>query len=305
MVRESEGCVDLHLHTTRSDGTMSPSEVVQYASYKGLRAIAITDHDTVCGNEEAILEGRRLGVEVIPGVELSILFHPGEFHLLGYFVDYRNREFHSSLSLLRERRRQRNPQIITKLADIGIYLNIHEIERIAPNENVGRPHIAEAMVKAGYVSCAQEAFDRYLKKDGPAYVPKEFLTPTEGIALIKRYGGIPVLAHPHTLELNTMEKFTRFVGLLRDAGLEGIEIWYSGNSPRKVAIYRELADRYGLCVTGGSDFHGNVKPGVELGTGRGQMKLSYAIVSGLKERLPDTHHYFERPFRSMWSALHR
>lgn len=304
VLKELEGCVDLHLHTTRSDGTMTPAEVVQYARMKGLRAISITDHDTVGGNEEAIEEGRRLGVEVIPGVDLSIAFQPGEFHLLGYFIDYENRELQRSLGNLREHRRMRNPQIVQKLAQMGIVLNLQDIQRTSPNENVGRPHIAAAMVEAGYVQTVQEAFDRYLKKDGPAYVPKEYLTPEQGIAMIHRHGGIPVLAHPHTLEIGTLEKIGGIIERLCTYGLMGIEVWYSGNSPRKSAIYKSLATRHGLCMTGGSDFHGDVKPGIELGTGRGRLKLSYSIVVELKKRLPETHPLFEKPFRRLWELLH-
>jgi len=297
------GFVDLHLHTTRSDGSMSPSEIVAYAKAKGLRAIAITDHDTASGNEEAILEGKRTGIEVIPGVELSICFPHGELHMLGYFIDYDSPALHTTLLELREHRKRRNPLIIQKLADLGLRLNLPEIQRKANNGNVGRPHIAAAMVEAGYVANVKDAFNLYLRKDGPAYVPKEMLTVLDGLQLIRQYGGLPVLAHPQTLEFERFDDLAAFARSLKDQGLAGIEAYYQGQSEIS-RRFAELADREGLCKTGGSDFHGMFKSNIEIGTGRGTARWPYQLVEELKARLPQTHPFLSREPAKFRQWLH-
>ena len=298
-----KGWVDLHLHTTRSDGSMNPSEIVGYAKTKGLRAIAITDHDTASGNEEAILEGVRQGVEVIPGVELSICFPHGELHILGYFIDYDSPALHATLLELREHRKRRNPLIIQKLADLGMPLDLAVIRRRANNGNVGRPHIATAMVESGYVATIKEAFNLYLRKDGPAYVPKEKLTAVEGLQLIRQYGGLPVLAHPQTLEFERFELLEAFARTLREHGLAGIEAYYQGQSAQS-RRFADLADRLDLCKTGGSDFHGLYKGNIEIGTGRGTARWPYQLVEELKARLPRTHPFLSRETAKVRPWLH-
>lgn len=263
---------------------MTPEEIVTYARIKGLAAIAITDHDTVSGNEEALREGRRQGLEVFPGVEVSILVPRGELHMLGYFIDHTDEDLHRQLSTLREHRKRRNPLIIQKLANLGIHLDLQEIRERVNNGNIGRPHIAATMVKAGYVRSIKDAFDRYLKKDGPAYVPKEILTAEEGIQLIRHNGGIPVLAHPYSLEIDDPDELFEYVRRLKEKGLEGIEAFYLGSSKQLFRLYEKIADRLGLCKTGGSDFHGMDKPGIEIGTGRGTERLPYRLAEDLKAR---------------------
>jgi predicted metal-dependent phosphoesterase TrpH len=297
------GFVDLHLHTTRSDGSMSPTELVVYAKTKGLRAIAITDHDTASGNEEGILEGKRQGVEVVPGVELSICFPHGELHMLGYFIDYESPALHTTLLELREHRKRRNPLIIQKLAKLGMPLNLQEIRRRVNNGNVGRPHIAAAMVEAGYVPTIKEAFNLYLRKDGPAYVPKEKLTAIEGLQLILQFGGLPVLAHPQTLEFGRFEDLAAFVRALKEHGLAGIEAFYQGSSEHS-RRFSALADHLDLCKTGGSDFHGSFKSHIEIGTGRGTSRWPYQLVENLKTRLPQSHPFFQRESAKFRPWLH-
>ncbi len=278
------GYIDLHLHSTFSDGALTPAQLVHHALDAHLRAIAITDHDTVDGNAEALAEGRERGLEVIPGVELSIAYSQGELHILGYYVDHLDPALHEELLRLREYRRRRNPQIIRKLADLGIELNLEAIRQKINNGNVGRPHIAAAMVEAGHVRSVKEAFNRYLRKDGPAYVPKEMLSAPDGIQLVRRFGGIPVLAHPHTLEIRDPAELDDFVGRLKADGLGGIEAYYLSDSRCPVEFYREIAQRFDLCLTGGSDYHGPVKPEVAIGTGRGKTRLPYHLVEELKAR---------------------
>jgi predicted metal-dependent phosphoesterase TrpH len=275
------GYIDLHLHTTRSDGSMSPAEIVMHAKYEGLVAIAITDHDTVSGNEEAILEGRRQGIRVIPGIELSISFGQGELHLLGYYMDYQNEELHKCLVEIRSHRKRRNPLIIQKLKNLGFDLNLQEIRRKANNGNVGRPHIAAAMVEANYVSSYKEAFDLYLRKNGPAYVPKEIMTVGEGISLIRRFGGIPVLAHPMTLDYRSFRDLRTFITHLAKKGLGGIEVYHPGASTRQIQILENIARQLDLCITGGSDFHGLELNTAEAGNGRGIARLPSLLLDSL------------------------
>lgn len=280
--------VDLHLHTDRSDGSMSPAQVVAHSKLRGLRAIAITDHDTVSGDGEAIIEGGRQGVEVIPGVELSIVFQPGEFHLLGYYLDFTDAGLLARLEELRERRKKRNPLILCKLRELGISLDIGEIRDRAGNGNVGRPHIAAAIVSAGRAKSVQDAFDRFLKKGGPAYVPKEILTPQEGISLIQSHGGVPVLAHPSTLEIGSAQRLYEFVKNLKRWGLKGVEVYYGGGARRKTQVAKSVAKRLGLCMTGGSDFHGASKPNIEIGSGRGDLMVDYEAVEQIRSCIPAT-----------------
>lgn len=261
---------------------MSPAEIVMHAKYEGLVAIAITDHDTISGNEEAILEGRRLGLRVIPGIELSISFGQGELHLLGYFIDYQNEELQKYLVEIRSHRKRRNPLIIQKLKNLGFDLNLQDIRRKANNGNVGRPHIAAAMVEARYVATYKEAFDLYLRKNGPAYVPKEILSIGEGIHLIRRFGGVPVLAHPMTLDFKTIRDLRAFIAQLKEKGLGGIEVYHPGASSRQVQVLENIARHLELCITGGSDFHGLELNSAEGGLGHAIARLPSILLDSLE-----------------------
>jgi len=271
-----------------------------YAKYKGLKAIAITDHDTVSGNDEALLEGRRQGVRVIPGVEISISFKQGELHLLGYFIHHQNPAFQKRLFELREHRKRRNPLIIQKLTNMGIELDLQKIRRKANNGNVGRPHIAAAMLEGNHVSCLKEAFDLYLRKNGPAYVPKEILTVSEGITLIREFGGVPVLAHPATLDFNNHEDIFLFISQLKEKGLKGIEVYHSGASSEQVRRLKWIATQLGLCMTGGSDFHGLELNTTDSYSGRDMARLPYRLLEELENTLPSTNPFWEPYSGSSW-----
>lgn len=277
--------VDLHVHTTASDGALAPREVVQRARQLGIKAIAITDHDTLQGIQEALEEGRKSGVEVVPGVELSVDFPRGTCHLLGYFVDPQNGKLRKILSIVQRSREERNYKMLEKLKALGFELTMDEVKSFSKDGQICRPHFALAMVKRGYVTSVEEAFDRYLKKGGPAYVEKFKLSPGRALRAICEARGISVLAHPYTLEMSE-EELKVFIGKLKELGLQGIEVYYPDHTPQQVALYLALAREFDLVPTGGTDFHGpTVKEDIELGRGKGDLLLPYELLEGLKKRL--------------------
>jgi len=272
--------IDLHTHSTESDGSMSPRELVRHAGKCGLTAIALTDHDTIEGVPEAVIEGEKSSIEVIPGVEISVLFKP-EMHILGYFFgnDYLN--ILPVLDELKRKRNERNPKIVNKLNEMGFDISMEEVVREAGGTIVARPHIAKVLTKKGYVGSVSEAFDRYLSSGRPAYFRKEKLTPEEGIRVITEAGGIPVLAHPVHLDMN-MSQLDRLLDSLATSGLKGIEAVYPDNTETDTGNLLRLALKHKLLPTGGSDFHGHYKPDIDIGKGRGNLRIPYAILEGLK-----------------------
>jgi 3',5'-nucleoside bisphosphate phosphatase len=276
------GYVDLHLHTTASDGVLRPSELVRYAEKKGLQAIAITDHDTIEGLEEGLSEGERIGFEVISGVEISAKHSPGSMHLLGYFLDTRNPLLNERLQYLQKARAERNPKIIEKLNQLGVNITYEEVAKVSGGGQVGRPHFAHILIEKGYVRNFQEAFERYLKKGAPAYVEKVRFSADEALHFIKEAGGVSVLAHPRTLGFDKPSELEKFISQLVELGLKGMEVYYPEHSPSDVANYKALAGRYGLLMTGGTDYHGIEGNDLDVGIGRGEMKIPYSIVENLK-----------------------
>jgi len=277
--------IDLHVHTTASDGALSPREVVRRARELGLKAIAITDHDTIEGIEEALDEGRKAGVEVVPGVELSIDFPRGTCHLLGYFIDPQDPKLRDTLLIVQKAREERNWKMLERLKALGFELTMEEVKAFSRDGQICRPHFALAMVKRGYVASVEEAFERYLKKGGPAYVEKFKLSPKKAVAVIREAGGLPVLAHPYTLEMSE-DDLRAFTRKLKEIGLEGIEVYYPDHTPELVDLYLALARELDLVPTGGTDFHGpTVKGDIELGRGKGDLLLPYELLEGLKRRL--------------------
>lgn len=276
------GYVDLHLHTTASDGVKTPSEMVRYAKNKGLQAIAITDHDTIEGLEEGLAEGERIGFEVIPGIEISAEHSPGSMHLLGYFIDIRDSLLNERLKYLQKAREERNPRMVEKLNQLGVHITYEEVLKASGGGQVGRPHFAQVLIEKRYVKNFQEAFDRYLKKGAPAYVDKLRFTPAEAIRFIQEARGVAVLGHPNTLGLNGYGELERLITDLIKVGLKGIEVFYPEHSASEIDQYRGLAEKYGLVTTGGTDYHGIEKEGLDVGVGKGDMKLPYSIVERLK-----------------------
>ena len=276
------GYVDLHLHTTASDGVMSPSEMVRYAKAKGLQAISITDHDTIGGLEEGLAEGEKIGFEVIPGIEISAEHSPGSMHLLGYFFDIHDPTLNERLKYLQRAREERNPKMVEKLNDLGVDITYEEVLRASGGGQVGRPHFAQVLIEKRYVRNFQEAFERYLKKGAPAYVDKFRFTPRDAIHFITEARGVAVLGHPNTLGLNGYIELENLILNLLKEGLKGIEAHYPEHSSSEVAQFKALAERHGLILTGGTDYHGIEKESVDVGVGRGEMKLPYSLVETLK-----------------------
>ena len=278
----SMGYVDLHLHTTASDGVLSPSEIVRYAKVKGLQAIAITDHDTIEGCEEGLSEGKKIGFEVIPGIEISAEHSPGSMHILGFFLDIHHPFLNERLAYLQKARAERNPKIVEKLNRLGINITFEEVVKASGGGQVGRPHFANVLLEKEYVRSFQEAFDRFLKKGAPAYVDKLRFTSKEALHFINESKGVAALAHPNTLGMNGYSELEKLILRLVGEGLKGIEVYYPEHSAGEVAQYKTLAERYGLLMTGGTDYHGIEKNGLDIGVGRGDMKLPYSIVENLK-----------------------
>ncbi len=279
------GWVDLHIHTSASDGVLSPSRAVRYAKEKGLIAIAITDHDTIDGNAEALNEGGKVDLEVIPGVEISAQFDLGSMHILGFFIDIGNKALKERLSLLQEMRAKRNPQMVEKLKELGLEISYDEVLQASGGGQVGRPHFAQVLLKKGYINTMQEAFDRYLGKGAPAYVDKFRFDPKEAMGLIREARGIPVLAHPFTLHIPSPNQLNALLAELVQLGLKGIEVYYPEHTDYQISLYKDLAEKHGLLVTGGSDYHGIEPDKAEIGIGLGDMRLSYSMVEAMKKAL--------------------
>ena len=274
--------VDLHTHTTASDGKLTPSQLVRYAREKDLRAIAVTDHDTVEGTEEAVSAGKREGIEVVPGIEISVDYTPGSMHMLGYFITGGSHRLQEKLSLLQDSRADRNPKIIEKLNELGIAIDYDEVLKVSGGGQVGRPHIAQVLMQRGYTKTIQEAFDKYLGKGAPAYFDKFRLEAHDAISMIMDAGGIPVLAHPFTLYCKSSNDLEQLITQLVDHGLQGIEVFYPEHNKQQTAEYHLLAKRHNLLVTGGSDFHGAHMAGADLGGG--DVKIPYSLFENLKAR---------------------
>jgi predicted metal-dependent phosphoesterase TrpH len=244
--------VDLHLHTTISDGRLTPTELVRLAASKGLKVISVSDHDTTDGLAEAYqAAGEFPDLTIIPGIELSTDIPGDEIHLLGYFIQYKNKNFQGILQRFREGRLERGRLMVEKLASVGIHIDWERVQEIAGEGSVGRPHIALAMVEKGYFKEPKDAFAQYLGRNGLAYVERKKMTPEEGVQMLAQVGGVAVLAHPAQLvDLDSK------VAQLKAAGLMGMEVHYAMYTPDTIRYLSEVANRHGLIPCGGSDYHG-------------------------------------------------
>ena len=258
--------VDLHLHTTASDGQYPPEQVVRMAHERGVTFLAITDHDSVNGVEKARTAAAALGVGFVSGIEISTKGNR-ELHMLGYKIDSNNKELCDMCATFQRDRDERKYRILDYLREKGMPLSLEEVEMQAGGGLIARPHFARAMVKAGYVRDVRAAFDLYLGTPEFDRIERPKISPEHGIALIHRAGGVAVLAHPIQLKLED-DALDRFVGTLAEQGLDGLECYYSTHSPERRSYYLTLAGKYRLLITGGTDFHGEaVKPDIEIGTG--------------------------------------
>lgn len=278
--------VDLHVHTTASDGTDSPSEIVAKALAAGLKVIAITDHDSTEGVAEALVAARGTDLEVIPGIEVSTDVPHAEVHVLGYFVDVADEDLQRTLRLLRESRRGRARRMVDKLAELGVEIDWERVKELAGAGAVGRPHVAQAMVEKGYVAKTAEAFDRYIGRNGPAYVERYKLTPAEAVQLIRRAKGLPALAHPVVAgaaeQLGAELDLDALLAELKQAGLAAIECYYTGYPPEITDALLAKAHALDLVPTGGSDYHGSNLVGPVLGG----VYVPLESVAELRRRLP-------------------
>jgi predicted metal-dependent phosphoesterase TrpH len=247
-----DGKVDLHMHTTHSDGFYSTSEIVNKAKQKGLDAISITDHDSTNAIEEATVLGKELGIEVIPGVEISSEHNGKEVHILGYFFDHTNKEFARYLSFFREERVKRAERIVKKLESLGLHLTFDDIISVSKNSAIGRPHIAQAMVKRGLVSSYYEAFNKYIGNGCPAYEKKVHLSPESAYKIITDAGGLSFIAHPGFMQEDMLKE-------LIESGVDGIEVYHPSHPPQKIKFYKGIVSEYYLLESGGSDYHGGQK----------------------------------------------
>ncbi len=276
--------IDLHTHTTASDGVLAPRQLIELAAETGLCAVAITDHDTVDGIAPARRHARRIGMPFIPGIEISAEYSAtGTMHILGYFIDETTESFSEALAFLKRARRKRNPQILERLNHYGIDITMEDVLREAGSDQIGRPHFARAIVRKGFASSISEAFERFVKKGAPCYVNKERFTPQRAIELIRKAGGIPVIAHPKTLNIDFHRVLPRYLAELKEMGLMGLEAYYYNHSRSEEEYFLGLSRKLDILVTGGSDFHGDNKPKVVLGKGNGNLHVPRSVYDLLIE----------------------
>lgn len=279
--------IDLHTHSTCSDGSMTPAELVHHAKESGLCAMALSDHDTVSGVDEAMATGREFGIEVIPAIELSAV-SATETHILGYFIDPHAPELVHALGRIRDIRVERLTETCEMLRQHDIAVSMDEVRATAGGGVLCRAHIAKIMTEKGYAESPRDAFNRWLNVGCPCYSETQAITDEEAIALIRSAGGDAYLAHLHLTKLPD-DRLDAFVARLAAAGLHGLEGYYTDYTADMAEKYRALAKKYHLAISGGTDFHGSFKPHIAIGRGLGNMEIPYAVLAEMKKRHNDTH----------------
>jgi 3',5'-nucleoside bisphosphate phosphatase len=290
--------VDLHTHSTASDGTYSPTDLIRAAKAAGLVGIALTDHDTGNGLAEAAAEAQKQNIRFVPGIEISADYpSPGTLHILGHFIDPASEGLRKMSKILLEGRNARNPQIVERLNQLGAKITMQQVEGIAKEKVppgtpvvIGRPHIAEALVRANCVATIKQAFDVYLGTTGSAFFPKERLTPRQAIECIHDAGGLATVAHPVQLKADNPAHLATVINHLAEAGLDGLEVWHSDHDEKTTALMLDLATKYNLLPTGGSDFHGHHKADVLLGRGRRNVQVPVAVLDRLEAKWKQRRH---------------
>lgn len=278
------GLIDLHLHSTYSDGTNTPEELVALAAEAGLAAAVLTDHDTMEGTPRFLAAARAAGLRSLAGMEISADVPRRTVHLLAYGCDPAEPRLAAALARIRDGRAERNAHILEKLGRLGAPISMEEVRAEAGNaEVVGRPHIAAALVRRGFAEDRVDAFRRFLGRGAPAYAERYRLSPEEALSLVAGAGGVVSLAHPASTGYNPAE-LRRFVGRLAEHGLAGIECLYTGYLPNQVEEYVGLAREFGLLVTGGTDYHGDNKPGIRIGVAYGRLKVPLSAFEALEAR---------------------
>ena len=280
----NEVSIDLHTHSICSDGSDSPVELIDLAAAAGLRAISLTDHDTVTGLAAAAARAAELDIEFMPGIELSC--HTGDrtIHLLGYNFDTTNLALVASLANQQRSRTERNTLLVERLAALGYFVTLEEIEAHANGGTVGRPHVAAVLMKHGYVNSIEHAFDELLAQGKPAYVERRELPASDAISLIHEAGGAAIWAHPTRSKAFDENHFRSTLDELVDSKLDGFECWYSRFTPDHRRQMARIARKYELIATGGSDYHGAYKPDLNVGTGTGDLHIPYEVFEELRQR---------------------
>lgn len=278
--------IDLHTHSTSSDGSLTPTQLVELAATIGLEAIALTDHDTLDGIRPAQEAASAAGIELIPGVELSLDWDRGGMHMLVLWLEPGSGPLQDRLAEIQDARNNRNARIIGRLNELGLDITLAEVEEEAGDGSVGRPHFAAVMVRKGFVTDIKAAFDEYLAKGRPGYMSRMRLGPEDAIELARRSGGVPILAHAHTLGLENQAEVEAVLARLSNAGLVGIECHYGSYDADERAGYTRMARRFGLLASGGSDFHGTYKADVALGRGSVGIDVPTHLLEPLRSMRP-------------------
>lgn len=276
--------IDLHTHSNASDGTYSPEELVAYGAQKNLKALALTDHDTVDGLSRAFTAASNFDMELVPGIELSTEYKGKDVHILGLYINWRKKEFLESLTYFQNSRDYRNEKMLLKLKkEAGFDISPSKMkERFGENVVITRAHVARYLYEKGYIKTIDQAFKKYIGDNCKYFIPREKITPQQGISLIQKADGIPVLAHPLLYNLGKNE-LDLLVSTLKESGLMGLEAIYARNKGFDETNMIQLAKKYNLLITGGSDFHGSNKPDIDLGCGTGSLKVPYEILENLKK----------------------
>ncbi|MBE6692158.1 MAG: PHP domain-containing protein [Ruminococcaceae bacterium] len=272
--------IDLHTHSNCSDGSMTPSELVAHAAERGLTAIALSDHDTIAGIDEAMEAGKRFGVEVVPAIEFSVQSET-ETHILGFYIDHKSQLIKDALEQINSVRYQRTVNTCNKLRELGFDVTMEEALAIAPSGIIGRAHFARILAEKGYTQSVKEGFDKYLANGRPAYDGTQYLTAADAVKLINDLGGVSFVAHPHLIRLDDT-KLRDFLLQLKGCGLCGIEGYYNEYTPEMQDYFQNLAVDLGLEICGGTDYHAKMKPHIEIGIGQGNMQIPYSVLENIK-----------------------
>lgn len=276
--------IDLHTHSTASDGSDSPTKLLENAVSVGLSAVALCDHDTISGLEEFEQAAKEMPIEAIPGIEISTSLFSKEVHIVGLFVDRTSEHLNAPLALLRQNRDERNKKLIERLNSAGFEITHNDVAEFAQGESVGRPHIARALVKKGYFESVQSAFAKCLKRGTPFYIPRQYLPPDESIRIIHQAGGLAFWAHPMHDRRGDRAFLRKFLKELMRWGIDGVEGCYSLFTERQQAISQSVAAELGLLLSGGSDYHGSNQPTISLGIGMGNLHVPYEFLERIKAK---------------------
>lgn len=276
------GYIDLHVHSNASDGVLSPTQVVELAAEKGLDAIALTDHDTISGIPEAAAAAGCAGIELVPGIEFSCVYQKTEIHILGLYINTKDAAFAAEIQKLLDIRNQRNEEMIRRFQADGFSITLEDLQAGNPNTVITRAHFARTLVEKGYASSMDQAFKKYLQYGGKYCLRKEKISPEHAMEVLNQNHAFSSLAHIMQYKLG-WEENERLIAYLKDLGLQGLEVYHSSHNEGQIPRLQQLARDYGLLPTGGSDFHGSNKPDIQIGTGRGGLRLSHYLLEDIKE----------------------